>query len=241
MILENYKAEWLVNKKYGFINFRQLPLGSSKYLSIYRCGRISELTKLGMALLKEKYNIYTLIDLQTELEHTQNRDLLKKTFNYFNVPLQNSSINEKLPTFQTYIDNYKSFISNNQKSLADVMHILANCPRFTNALIGCTMGKDRTGIVTAILMKLANKSETEIKNEYSLSKKEIQKEADLFNDHWLKRGISKSDYLKRLNVDPSVILRILDYVNLKYESVEKFLVGGGIGLKEINLLKDKIL
>lgn len=225
---------------YGFINMRSILLGLSETLNIYRCGRITETTDAGLEYLKEKLAVKLVINMQTKHEFMlRGESFASKGIDYYNIPICSPRIEVLFPNDQVYLENYKALVCDNQAGIASVMRILAECP-FDLAVISCGMGKDRTGIVAALLMKLAGRIETEIMEDYSLSGAEIRKVSHLFEEHWIKRGISESDYLKRLDISPSVILCLLEYIDKCYGGIERYLIGGGLGMEHIKILKERI-
>ena len=118
-------------------------------------------------LLSNKIN--TIIDMRHIQNEIPNYFSKYKDFNYFNFPIEEGkeipkSINE-VP--KSYIKIACS------KNIKNILETIANCEN--GVMINCSAGKDRTGVVTAIILMLCGVIKDEIIKDYMISK-ELLKE-----------------------------------------------------------------
>lgn len=74
---------------------------------------------------------------------------------------------------------------------------------------GCSVGKDRTGLVAAVLLLLAGARASVICADYALSARLLRPALDSFADEWRRKGLSRADYAVRLECVPSTMATVL--------------------------------
>ena len=139
-------------------NTRTLINNSLKYIRSDVPNNITEDEIL--YLIKNK--ILTIIDLRTEEERKEKPCKLQynKKFKYYCVPLTS-----KIPLSSK--DVSKSYIEMVDKKLMNLIKIIENSK--TNNLFFCNAGKDRTGVLSAILLDRLGKDKNYIINDYMIS------------------------------------------------------------------------
>ena len=173
-------------------NTRPLINNSLKYIRSDVPNNITEDEIL--YLIKNK--ILTIIDLRTEEERKEKPCKLQynKKFKYYCVPLTS-----KIPLSSK--DVSKSYIEMVDKKLMNLIKIIENSK--TNNLFFCNAGKDRTGVLSAILLDRLGKDKNYIINDYMISYDNMK------------------DFLKEYSkINPKVNL---DIITPKKEYIEEFL------------------
>ncbi len=113
----------------------------------------------------KKLQIQTVIDLRTpdELKLYPIPIMLQTNMDYYNIDLlDGKSLGDDLAA--SYIE-----IVENYSSIKKILNIIHNTSG--PVLIGCGLGKDRTGVISALLQLIAGIRRSEIIYEYSLSSK----------------------------------------------------------------------
>ncbi|HEY5494227.1 MAG TPA: tyrosine-protein phosphatase [Candidatus Anoxymicrobiaceae bacterium] len=102
-------------------------------------------------------------------------------------------------------DGYKDIVNNQKSSIATAFRALADSSSYP-VIIHCTAGKDRTGVVSALLLELLGVPRKQIVEEYLLSATTGSVSAD-----WLEAALSEVDaagginkYLAGLGIDSSM-------------------------------------
>ena len=176
-----------------------------------------------------KNNITTIIDLRNETiaNGSPNSFVSDNRFSCYNYPL---SVNAKAPDSENdVIENYCRMIENDT-AIVDIFGTMANS--VGGVLFHCQEGKDRTGMISALLLLLAGVSDIDIYADYEISNvylyEMIKKAKTILPDHLL-------------YVRPEYMENILKYLRETYGTVENYLLSKGISETEIYKLKSKLL
>jgi protein-tyrosine phosphatase len=176
--------------------------------------------------------IRTIIDLRRphELEESPNVFASSGEVDYLNISLvEDPSEARTLPSLE---ELYKRMLDNSQPQIKQLFETLSTPGRFP-VLIHCTAGKDRTGLVVALLLALANVPDETIAADYALSAEYL---SPLFVElrHKIKQtGQDLAQFEKLLASRPEMMLETLDYLNHRYGGARQYL--SELGLNE-NLL-----
>ena len=148
-------------------------------------------------------------------------------FSCYNYPL---SVNVRAAnTENDVIENYCQMIENDT-AIANIFGTMANVDG--GVLFHCQEGKDRTGVISGMLLLLAGVSDIDIYADYEIS--------NAYLYEWIKKAKAiLPDYL--LYVKPEYMEKILKYLREKYETIENYLQSKGISGIEISKLKSKLL
>ena len=205
---------------------------------LYRSGSLSRLTQTDLAYLK-RLGIKLVSDLRTSDERLRQPDRLPDLPGLVERPLPMESVDrwERLRGAVTVffrkgrIDDYllggykRVMIDGNAHVIGKIFQRLAD-PAQTPALIHCTAGKDRTGLVVALLLLTLDVPEETVLADYTLSNLFYTHfRADLAADlrqiaPW---GVSMDDLQDLYLVKKKTLQGALDYLRQTYGSLESYL------------------
>lgn len=226
----------------NIINLRDLggydtDNGETSYGKIFRCGIPRDPSESDIKLLK-RLNIKAVIDLRGIREAEERPSVFKDDpdFDYYNISLLEANpalANRDIPIWEMYemsLEEFKEGYRHVFKLLADIN---------TTVLIHCFLGKDRTGILSALLLSVAGVCREDIINDYSAS-------YDLFKDFVSyeisnRTGLIWEQDISRLKSDRINIEKALDFIDEKYGSVNRYLISIGITEDEINKVKSLLI
>lgn len=199
-----------------------------KWRRLYRSDSLANL-KTEEWTMFERLNIRTVIDLRSKSEIKKNPDNLPKNIRYYHCPLQGEVENE-LKSAQKAFERsmsagYISILQYNAKQLtAAVMTVCDNLKR-GNVVFHCTAGKDRTGVLAAVILTLLGVRKNDIIADYEISHTLNQK----FNKIILKQmpDMEKKAYM--LESNPEDMKAFLD--ELKKINLEQYFIENG-GMKD---------
>jgi protein-tyrosine phosphatase len=205
---------------------------------LYRSGSLSRLTQADLAYLK-RLDVKLVSDLRTVSERLKQPDRLPDVPGLVERPLPMESVDrwERMRgAFTVFfrkgrIDDYllggykRVMIDGNAHVIGEIFQRLAD-PAQTPALIHCTAGKDRTGLVVALLLLTLGVSEETVLADYTLS--------NLFYAHFradiaadLKQiapwGVSMDELQDLYLVKAKTLQSALDYLRQTYGSLENYL------------------
>lgn len=205
---------------------------------IYRSGELEYYPSF-----KNFNNLDEYIDLRSDAEVLKKpyQDIMKRAnVKYTRKPIQNYDykITKRTPTFTDYAHYYEDILEVSDNSINYIIKNIA----YTNKTIGfgCSAGKDRTGVVSALILKLLDIDDYYIAKDYSDTSNYLIPKIDFFKDNWTDLGISKNDYYVRLDTQKETMLLFLENLKKRYSSVESYILNIGISEEDIYNFKNKI-
>lgn len=141
-------------------NTRALPTGTLRYI---RSDIPENLTEREIKWLIEN-NITTLVDLRSDEEVVKKPCSLKDRdgFRYFHLPVRGGGNTPKSPEHLHEI--YRDMLD---EQMDKIIHTIMNAD--SNVMYFCTAGKDRTGVVSAVILKRLGVDDEIIVDDYMKS------------------------------------------------------------------------
>lgn len=171
----------------------------------------------------------TVIDLRYERELVECPNVFAQSgsVRYLNVPLLAGSAAEPATraadTSPSLAGVYRRIVDERQDALRTVLAALVE-PGALPALIHCTAGKDRTGVIVALLLRLAGVAPQVIAEDYAATEGLL---AGAFMVDLRRRtearGVDWETYQKLLICPPELMLGLLQHVDETYDGVEPYL------------------
>jgi protein tyrosine/serine phosphatase len=131
--------------------------------ALVRADSLTRLDEAGVAAL-HAYGVGRVVDLRAESETVDPVHPLAGTDAYVNVPWADVSMAEDA----VLVDFYLGSLAHNAAQLGTVVRAFADAPPGP-VVVHCAVGKDRTGIVTALLLSLAGVPREDVVADYALS------------------------------------------------------------------------
>ena len=157
---------------------------------LFRSADLQSMSRLDIARIKEDIRPRTVIDLRTPRELTKQREisLLDEVgARYHNVPLQPASpdyVKQETERFHDATDLGELYLYRIRQpkfgqGLVDSLELIADCNNHP-LVFHCSMGKDRTGVLAAMLLAAAGVIDEDIVHDYTLSAPFMP----ALRDHW---------------------------------------------------------
>ncbi len=232
----------------GAHNVRDLGGYKTKDGKVTKTGRFVRSDSLhrvhesGVSCLLEK-NLTTVIDLRTKKELEEEPNLLAELqgVNFLNFPLLEDLSPKFLGTVAVssgsedpLLSFYLSALHKRQTAIREIfLAMSAAAPGLI--LFNCTAGKDRTGIISALLLSLANVSTSDIIKNYTESEIAITKLVDEFLEKSRQRGGDTASYARMLKCPAETMETALLSVVDGYGDTYNYLKN--VGLTDENLTK----
>lgn len=197
---------------------------------IYRSDRCDTLSIRDKELLLDR-GITTIIDLRSELEADAKPSAFANddAFRFLHYPIVEGMMPpnslEEVP--MSYMEIAHA------DCMKEVFKTIANAPG--GVLFHCTAGKDRTGVVSAIILSLAGVSDDDIVYDYAISREcnKLRLEAFLKEHPEIDREI--------VLANEKSMVSFLGMLRKEFDSVEQYLLNIGITNEEIQNLKNKLI
>lgn len=203
--------------------------GRTAWGAVVRADNLAPLTEAGRRALAE-YGVRSIVDLRRpeEVEQHPNPFAIPDTHGiaYTNISLVDPAAAPS-PEFTTLANDYKGLLDRFQAEVAAVMTAIAEAPE-GGVLVHCMAGKDRTGIISALLLDVAGVPRRIIGEDYALT-------AECLREHdreWLESGPGERAWREqeqaRFSPLPEVMMEVLDHLDERYGGVEAYLLAAGV-------------
>ncbi|PYE84883.1 tyrosine-protein phosphatase [Pseudoroseicyclus aestuarii] len=123
---------------------------------------------------------------------------------------------------------YLHVLTDRQEALAEVLRLIAEAPPEGAVLFHCTAGKDRTGVVAALLLALAGAPEEEIVADYSATAPLIAPLVAEILDRIRARGRAPEAHAPLLESRPETMRRFLAALREEFGGAEAYLSSIGL-------------
>lgn len=214
----------------GTFNLRDvggLPLaagGTIRSGLLYRGDSLDTLSAAGIVALR-KLNLRTIIDLREPAEY-RGRDALADDVHYEQIPILRDRLD--YVDYEDIDQLYTAIIDVVGTEIAAVISRLAE-PKAFPALVHCTAGKDRTGLVVGLLLAVLGVPDGAIAANYALTEVNFTAEAKA---RVLKRAAEAGLPAQKLAVmvgsPPQLMLEVLEHVRSSHGSVAGYLTDHGL-------------
>ena len=211
----------------------------TKYKAFLRGDSLNGLTGKDRAFLAE-YGVTLVIDLRSSKETKMNPDHIdKREMEYLNVPLldqiQSTLLKGKMPDDMS--EMYIGLVENSKDGLKEVFTRMVN--ERGVILYHCTAGKDRTGIITMLLLKLAGVADDTVLADYAISETYMKETFERQRKLVEAAGIKAPDYVFRSK--PEYMQKLMEHIAGKYGTAKGYLESLGLSEEEIGTLEGKIV
>lgn len=189
------------------------------------------------------YGITTVIDLRRE-------DELRREPNPFaehaRVAYHNVSLFEAMAP-SDYVRNpnllpdlYIRALGERRAAFAEVLNHIAAASE-GGVLFHCTVGKDRTGLIAAILLLIAGADRETVLQDYAMTGPLIAPLIDTLARSAEARGIDPVAFQMIARCDPSVMVTALDALDTTHGGLESWLSATGIERETVSAIRQSLL
>ena len=216
-------------------NVRELSYGNIKNNRLIRSESLNHLSRREAKILKDNYELKVIIDLRTPQEANEKKDRAIEGVNRYLIPLiymselglkdekegrRNIAKSHQLPDIYDY---YHRLVNEDKKDAWTKIFSILLDNKSGSTLIHCTVGKDRCGIVVAVILLALGIKKEEVINDYLLTDKAgiIPFTYRLFALTLDKEF--RKEFLEYFRAKEEYIVSALDYIDEKYGSIDVFL------------------
>jgi protein-tyrosine phosphatase len=222
--------------------------GETRFGSVVRADSVGNLTPAGWEALAE-YGIRTVIDLRGDHEREEDPPG-ELPVDVRHVPFMEATDAEwekigeelealdELPVVEATRRAYLIFLERFKRNVGHAVRVVAEAPE-GGVVIHCVGGKDRTGLLTALLLHVAGVPTEEIAADYALSEERLRPR----HDAWLAAAETEAERrrLERITqTPPEVISGVFDDLERRYGSVERYLRDAGVSEQDLELARARL-
>jgi len=203
--------------------YETLDNKTTLFKKFVRSSGLHELTDADKKILVD-YNIKTIIDLRSHREILKNPDpKLASDIKYYNVPIgieskvSLSKAKKKGLDLSLISTFYLLIAMQSKKHLKKVFDIFLKRHSYGGILFHCTAGKDRTGIISVLLLSINNVCETTLLEDYSES---YENNLPILDRIKAETPYSVNESFFRS--DPEFMKIFIDYIKEHHDSMKGF-------------------
>lgn len=215
--------------------------GQTRYRAVVRADNLCNLSEEGQAALAE-YGVRTIVDLRGPWETPSDSSPFARqgaysdVITYLNLPLIDADdLGEAaFEKAGSVADSYRHMLDTYMEPIAAIMTAIARAPRGA-VLVHCHAGKDRTGLVVAMMLELMGVARETIAEDYSLSDTYLKP----LYAQWLENVSENADQVvvERLRQNalcaPDTMLNTLSYLDERYGGVREYLLAAGVDCDDL--------
>ena len=236
----------------GLLNARDLgghPTedgGETRWGSVVRADSVRQLTDAGWQAVVD-FGVRTIVDLRSDEELAEDPPAEKPVeavhVSFFDSrpevfeEVEQASVAAADHASATR-DVYLIFLEHFRSNVAAAIRAVANAPD-GGVVVHCHGGKDRTGLVSAFLLRLAGVPIEEIATDYSLSEERLRTR----HEEWFAQAADEAELerLHRISKTPaSSMVEVLDELERRYGSIAGYLKAGGATDEELERARSRL-
>jgi protein-tyrosine phosphatase len=206
--------------------------GRTRMHTLLRSDTLHGLTPKGQAALRD-YGVRTIIDLRLadELERQPNPFAAQQgpdgVPRYVNLPIHDPAITAAVDAAQATEGEYIVILEESKGLVAAIIKAVSASLEDGAVLVHCHGGKDRTGIVIALLLSLAGVPREIIAQDYALTETRLEPLYAAWLEEQSKTQGRPIERPQWMFSRPEKMLSLLDYLDREYGSVEGYLETAG--------------
>ena len=234
----------------GCLNFRDLggyPARDGRVVQrglLYRSDALHLVTPSDIAILRDKLGIGTIVDLRSseELRSEGRGPLAALPIRFHHVPLVDGLTMRPEARAQESIqlaDRYFLLAEFAKERIAAVLKTLAASD--TPAVYHCAAGKDRTGVLSAVILGILDVPDDTIVADYVLTAEAIEAIQQRLLQSEGYQSILAALPPDTMHAEAETMIRLLEKIRAKYGSMRDYAAAAGVGSDTLGRLEERLL
>jgi protein-tyrosine phosphatase len=233
----------------GCLNFRDLggyPTAQGRKVrwgQLFRSDSLHLLTTADVRLLREQIGLGCVVDLRStaELRKEGRGPLEAQPIRFHHLPLFDGGQRDRGDTraFANLGEMYFLMVQHAAAAVANVITTLASsdCP----AVFHCAAGKDRTGVVSAVLLGLLNVPDEVIVTDYAATSERIEAIVDRLMSLEGYRTMLSELPPDTMHAEPETMITLLARLREEHGSIEQYARSAGVSGEIIDRLRGRMI
>ncbi|MGB3840587.1 MAG: tyrosine-protein phosphatase [Rhodanobacter sp.] len=226
----------------GVYNLRDvggIPVGSARVRSgvLLRSGHLARLTPEGQTLLSER--VRRVVDLRDDTEVRSDPSALREVPTA-RVPLFLGSVGSFFERDMDLAGMYGHLVDDCSARLVDAVRIISEGEP---ALVHCTVGKDRTGVIVALALSAIGADREAVIADYALTASQLPAERNRAIAEYFRAHLPDARNAIQLATESPapVMAALLTDLDQRYGSVAAYLREAGLTSAELDALGDALI
>ncbi|HKF75242.1 MAG TPA: tyrosine-protein phosphatase [Candidatus Dormibacteraeota bacterium] len=199
--------------------------GTTRFGAVVRTDSLARLTAAGLAAMLG-HGVTTVVDLRSPRELRAAPSPFRGRVGYRHLPFLDDAALLEVGRYDSFEDGYRWQVESQMARIGAVLAGLAGAPA-GGIVVHCAAGKDRTGIVVALLLTLAGVDRDAIAADYALSAPALT--GVLEGELAAEPDRERRARLRRVyDARPDVILSMLAHLDERFGGVAAYLDAAGV-------------
>ncbi len=212
---------------------------TTRWKTLLRSDSPNKLSLEGQRLLLE-YPVRTVIDLRraSELANSPNIFAQSPKVRYVNISLLEDE--NRAASMQSLQELYQLYLEYCQEEIKSILTLMATEDVFP-CVLHCAVGKDRTGLIVALLLSIANVAADVIADDYALSEGYLAPLFAIMLERARREGYKIEGREWMIAARPETMLGTLAYLDERYGGTRAYLRGIGMTDEQLESLHKKLI
>lgn len=217
---------------------------------LFRSGELHHMTRRDIIKLKEEIRLTSVIDLRSSrlVEQLGVGPLNEVGVKYYSVPfiiITDSDNNKEKELFRDFSNSGEVYLYRIRhkeygRRIVEALEIIAD-PENHPLVFNCNAGKDRSGILAAIILGVLGVADEDIIEDYTLTAPCMEEFINRWNNDIRTADVNKSLPEYQLEVSPKSMALFLSTLEPEYGSVIGYIEAQGAEVSLIHRLKKALL
>jgi protein-tyrosine phosphatase len=213
----------------------------TRWRTLIRAGNLNELDMVARQQVRD-LSVTTVLDLRDEWEVESYPHVFANSgdVRYVNLPLignafsQDEAWKAKTHCYESLADLYVIYVEDCRAQIrAIITEIAAHMP---GVIFHCHAGKDRTGIIAALLLGAVGVSDEQIAEDYARTNQQITHLVDEWRKYAQQQGSDMQAFERDVAAAPETMIALLDYLKQRYGNVRNYLRDCGVPPESLSRL-----
>jgi protein-tyrosine phosphatase len=216
--------------------------GETLWRSIIRADDLGRLTDAGKKKMLA-YGVRTVIDLRSPQETTEKPsvsvDSGGSALTYLNIPLdrRRPHVMPLVQQAKTRAEVYCLILDHYPDAVVEILRAIASAEP-GGVVVQCQSGKDRTGMIVALLLSLVRVPREAIVADYEESQERLR---PIFEKRIAEAGgVENLPFWLRPNATPDVMEAMLDHIDSHYGGVLEYVAAAGLTLPALAAIRRRL-
>jgi protein-tyrosine phosphatase len=215
----------------------------TRWGAVVRSASLAMLTDTGRAALAD-YGVRTIVDLRLPTELADDPSPFAEPGDH-GIAYTNVSFIDPAAAppdaVSTLAEDYLQMLDRYRQGVAEAMTAVASAPEGA-VLIHCAAGKDRTGLIAALLLGLAGVPAETIAADYAMTAELLRpREREWLEGLAPEERAEREAMLARYAPTAEVMSAVLDGLAEGFGGVEPYLLATGLGPDDLDRLRDRLV